>query len=206
MHPHLSDLAAPLAANQWDTTPIQAFKNGNERALDEFYLLHRREFLRWSEKTFGLDATEALDIYQDAILILYENIRRNKLNQLNASLKTYFFGIGKHLILKKMSRQRNERRRWETWQEPEREESDWLEAEDPFAREERIEAVAAALSGLSERNRSILTLYYYHQLPLKTIAERLGYESVDVVKSQKVRCMKYLKKQLESQLSGKLAV
>lgn len=182
---------------QSDVARIYALRNGNTRALDEFYLLHRREFMKWAERIFGLDSAEAVDVYQDAILILYENINRGKLSNLNASLKTYFFGIGKNLILKKISRERNEKRRWETiHRHTGPTEIELL----PDHEEDKLEAITAGLQGLSERNQSILKLYYYQQLPLKEIAEQLGYESVDVVKNQKVRCMKYLRKLVEEKL------
>jgi RNA polymerase sigma factor (sigma-70 family) len=70
----------------------------------------------------------------------------------------------------------------------------------PDDREESLEAVKSGLEELSTRNKAILKLYYYRQLPLKDIAQRLGYENVDVVKNQKVRCIKYLKKQVEQRL------
>jgi RNA polymerase sigma factor (sigma-70 family) len=183
-----------------DFTHLIAVRERNTCALDEFYLLHRREFIKWAEKNFGLDASEALDIYQDAILILYENIRRGKLSQLSATLKTYFFGIGKNLILKKLARCKSEIKRWEAVM-TEEEHALIPDFEKHYdCQEDRFDAVAAALNGLSERNKSILQLYYYHKLPLKEIAEQLGYESVDVVKNQKVRCMKYLKKLMQNQL------
>jgi RNA polymerase sigma factor (sigma-70 family) len=186
-----------LPSLQSDVARIYAFRNGNTRALDDFYLLHRREFIKWAERTFGLDSAEAVDVYQDAIIILYENINRGKLSNLNASLKTYFFGIGKNLILKKLSRERSEKRRWETiYRYADPTESELLSEHE----EDKLEAVSAGLQGLSERNQSILKLYYYQHLPLKDIAEQLGYESVDVVKNQKVRCMKYLRKLVEEKL------
>jgi RNA polymerase sigma factor (sigma-70 family) len=182
---------------QRDQDCIQAMRNGNSQALEEFYLITRREFLKWSEKSFGLDSMQAMDVYQDAIIILFENIRRGKLNQLNASLKTYFYGIGKNLILGRMARAKAERKRWEVAFSNYTTDEIALYPDD---REESLEAVKSGLEELSTRNKAILKLYYYRQLPLKDIAQRLGYENVDVVKNQKVRCIKYLKKQVEQRL------
>ncbi|MES2731393.1 MAG: sigma-70 family RNA polymerase sigma factor [Bacteroidota bacterium] len=202
MKSYQTESTARLCANQRDLAHLLSFKNGNSRALDEFYLKHRREFLKWAEKIFGIDSAEALDVYQDAILILYENIHRGKLYQLDASLKTYFFGICKNLILKKLARSRSEKKRWEVVIK----EGDQAIAPDydkvTDHEEMRLDAVVSALNGLSERNQSILKLYYYNKLSLKDIAEQLGYESVDVVKNQKVRCMKYLKKLLSDEFAG----
>jgi RNA polymerase sigma-70 factor (ECF subfamily) len=200
MNYYQTQKAIQPSPTQRDYVHIMSFKNGNPRALDEFYLRHQREFLKWSEKVFGLDATEALDVYQDAILILYENIQRGKLNHLSASLKTYFFAIGKNLILKKLARRKSEIKRWQNAIKEE-EHTQVSEFDSLHDQEQtRFEAVVSALEGLSERNQSILRLYYYHKLPLKDIAKELGYESVDVVKNQKVRCMKYLRKLMETQM------
>jgi RNA polymerase sigma factor (sigma-70 family) len=202
MKSYQTESTARLCTNQRDIAHLLSFKNGNSHALDDFYLKHRREFLKWAEKAFGIDSSEALDVYQDAILILYENIQRGKLHQLDASLKTYFFGICKNLVLKKLARSKSEKRRWEIVTQ-ESEQSTSLEYDKAVEHEEmRMDAVISALSGLSERNQSILKLYYYNKLSLKDIAEQLGYESVDVVKNQKVRCMKYLKKLLSDELTS----
>lgn len=192
--------------NQTDYAYLSSLKNGNPRALDEFYLRHQREFLRWSDKVFGLDATEALDLYQDAMLILYENIHRGKLNELRSSLKTYFFAIGKNLILKKLAHRKNEMKRRQGARK-EQEYTDVPEFDHPADHEQvRFDVVVSALKDLSERNQSILRLYYYNQLSLKDIATQLGYDSVDVVKNQKVRCLKYLKKMMEMRLQQAYAL
>ena len=188
----------PKKPYQKDQELIQDMRNGNSSALDEFYLLNRREFSKWSEKLFGLDSAKAMDIYQDAIIILYENINRGKLSQLNSSLKTYLYGIGKNLILNKMAREKAEKKRWQEVYPFEETEEITLY---PTVREESLDAVKSCLEGLSIRNQAILKLYYYRHLPLKTIAEQLGYENVDVVKNQKVRCIKYLKKLVEDRLN-----
>jgi len=188
----------PKQTHQRDQDRIQDLRNGNYSALDEFYLLNRQEFMKWAEKLFGMDAAKAMDIYQDAIIILYENIKRGKLSQLNSSLKTYLYGIGKNLILSKMAREKAEKKRWQEIYPSEETEEITLYSD---VREESLDAIKLCLEDLSNRNQAILKLYYYHHLPLKMIAEQLGYENVDVVKNQKVRCIKYLKKLVENRLN-----
>ena len=192
-----SESGVPPPANQPDVARIHAFRGGNLTALDEFYWRHRREFVKWSEKKFRLDAAEAVDIYQDAVVILYEKVTQGKLDALNVNLKTYFFGIGKNLILKRIDRLRKERERRDAYHYTTQTNPDPV---DDYQRE-RIEAVADAFEELSAKNQAILKLYYYHQLPFQEIADRLGYESVDVVKNQKVRCLRYLRKLAEERLT-----
>ncbi len=166
---------------------LEALQSGQPQALEQFYVAHRWPFLRWSEKVFGLSYEEAVDIYQDAIMIVYEKITSRKLTVLESSLKTYLFAVSKNLILKSL-------RRREATQAAlaEREKlSPHEEAEEQA--ELRRETVRTIVAGLPDPCKSILQLYYYQQLPLRIIADQLGYKSEDVAKVQKNRCMKSLR-------------
>ena len=88
--------------NRNDTDLLQKLKNGDTGALDRFYIAHRMEFVKWADKTYGLGSSEAIDIYQDSFIILYENIMNGKLINLESSLKTYMFAVGKNLNRKTM--------------------------------------------------------------------------------------------------------
>ncbi|MCB0839730.1 MAG: sigma-70 family RNA polymerase sigma factor, partial [Bacteroidetes bacterium] len=63
---------------------------------------------------------------------------------------------------------------------------------------EKEKVMKMAIKSLGDTCRDILTLYYYHRFTTESVMNRLGYKSTDVVKSQKVRCMKSLKKIIET--------
>ncbi len=120
-------------------------------------------------------------------MIVYEKITSRKLTVLESSLKTYLFAVSKNLILKSL-------RRREVAQAALAEREKLSPQEEAEERAEfRRETVHTIVAGLPDPCKSILQLYYYQQLPLRTIADQLGYKSEDVAKVQKNRCMKSLR-------------
>jgi RNA polymerase sigma factor (sigma-70 family) len=173
-----------------DQQLIESLKQGDTRALQNFYSAHRREFIGWVQKAFGYPPEEATDIYQDAIIVVYENILSEKITTLKASLKTYLFSIGKNKLLRKIDKDK----RMES--EPEsvpmlREVSTELDDEQEL--HARYQAFADYFETMGDPCKSILYLYYFKNLAMQKIAAMIGYKSEDVVKSQKVRCLKTLK-------------
>ena len=59
---------------------------------------------------------------------------------------------------------------------------------------ERNALIKYILNKLDENCREILVLFYYQKLSLESIAEEIGYDGVNSVKSRKYTCMKKLKK------------
>lgn len=178
-----------------DLALVKKLRSGDTTALDGFYTTHRLEFLKWAYKSYNLTSDKALDLYQDTIIILYENVMKGKLIYLQSSLKTYVFAIGKNLILKQFNKDRRFTNEWDAVQEE-------PEMFDESTHELNLqeEAVSKCLQNLADPYRSILQAYYYQKLSMKAIAEKLGYKNEDVVKSLKVRCLKVLKKAVSEAL------
>ncbi|MDJ1503746.1 sigma-70 family RNA polymerase sigma factor [Xanthocytophaga agilis] len=168
---------------------------------DQFYVSHRSEFLKWAYKHYHLLPEEAVDVYQDAIVILYENATSGKLDHLQCSVKTYFFGIAKNLISTYLKKKIKEKEKYEKLPEnlslleslavTERN-NDWMEYS--------IEVVGDAIKKLSGKGQAILHLFYYEKMSLKEITQVLGYKSEDVVKTTKMRYMKILREIIESEI------
>lgn len=170
--------------------------------LDQFYTSHRTEFLRWAYKHYSLSPEESIDIYQDAVIVLFENYQKGKLQDLRSTVKTYFYGIAKNLIfafLKSKSKQK-------AWMEPFSESnveaenipytdahSDWLE--------DTIEVITDNVKRLSVKGQNILYLYYYEKKSLREITQLLGYSSEDVVKTTKMRYKNLLRQMVQDELN-----
>lgn len=124
-----------------------------------------------------------------------DNVRSGKLVNLDSGLKTYLFSIGKNVLLKKYNDKRNE-----------------ISYEDAYMRVDRvmmdnnyelnkqksalIERIAETTIKMKEPCKSILKHYYYENLSLEKIAILMNYKNANTVKSQKIRCMKYLEESL----------
>ncbi len=174
-----------------DIELVNRIKNGDSASLDKFYSKHRAEFFQWSYKYFGLTADQALDIYQDTFVILYENVKKGKLQFLQSSLKTYMFAISKNLILHQFSKEKKFKEKWEDLKE----ESD-IEDKSFDDQSSIHEALIKCLDKMAIPSQNLLKAYYYEKLPMRTIAEKLGYKNEHVAKNMKLRCMKMLKKAL----------
>ena len=171
---------------------IEQIKQGNEDALVKIYVRYKSEFIGWSVKKFNLSHEESEDIYQDAILVFRNNIVSNKLIELNSSVKTYLFAVAKNIALKKINRSARQLSDEVVDKEPATAKSDAIDY--VMADNERQKLIANMIEKLKEPNRSILKMYYYQNLSMSEIAEKLNYKNDKVVKAQKVRCMNELKK------------
>ena len=78
---------------------IEKIKNGDKAQLEIIYKSHKFEFISWLTNKFHCSEEEAKDVYQFAVMTLYDNIRNERLSELSSSIKTYLFAIGKHKIL-----------------------------------------------------------------------------------------------------------
>lgn len=173
---------------------VERLKRGDEEVLKKIYESYRKPCRAFLIKTYGLSIDDASDVYQDAILVLFENVNNGKLTVLESSLKTYIFAIAKNLGLKRLSRSlKVQHLEHETAIE---EAVDDFEADD--SGEEQLDAMRTAFANLGEPCKTILSSYYYKGMSLKEIAKQLSYQSSDVAKTQKSRCMKQLRNALKS--------
>lgn len=127
------------------------------------------------------------------------NARSGKLIQLDSGLKTYLFSVGKNVLLKKYKLKKKE-----VSYEEVNSKSDTLELYDYDElfnyKNKLIDKVAELAVKMKEPCRSILKYYYYENLSMGKIAEEMKYKNADTVKSQKLRCIKYLEELLEKEM------
>ncbi len=170
-----------------ESSVIQQIKSGDQKVVERIYTEYKTEFLAYALR-FSVNEEDAVDIYQDSIVVLYENISSGKLTSLTSSLKTYLFAIGKYKIYNclKVKPITEELTDCEFLLKDEGNEEFLL-------REENIEKVQNAYKQLGDKCREILKLFYYENRTIEEIKHCLGYRSKDVVKSQKSRCIKQIK-------------
>ena len=68
--------------------------------------------------------------------------------------------------------------------------------DDELEFEDKLKQVEACMVKMGNPCKTLLELYYYHKCRMIEIAERLGYNTADVAKNQKAKCMKRLRKLL----------
>lgn len=171
---------------------LQAIRAGDETIVNRIYRENREGFLGWARRHYPLEEEVLVDIYQDAVIILYQNVVEEKVTDLRSTLTTYLFGIAKNLILKALRQKK--RTPLQLDQIPE------VAVAPHFLQktehDHQQQKVRAALARLGKVCQQILEYFYYYEFSLEVIAERLAYKNANTVKAQKHRCMKQLEEQL----------
>ncbi len=171
-----------------DQQLVAKIKEGDEASLVEIYKRYRPPFIQWAQGSYKVDENTAADVFQDAVVCLYRNVVRGKLENLTSSLKTYLFAIGKNILRKKAQAQvaMDTDDLWVV---------ENLQAEpiDHFAENDRQRFVARLMNTIGEPCKSILRYYYFKGFSMEAIAREMNYKNENVVKTQKLRCLTTLK-------------
>ncbi|MDX2286471.1 MAG: RNA polymerase sigma factor [Bacteroidia bacterium] len=179
----------------------EQLSQGHTHGLRQVFEETHRYCVRTLMHKTGCDASDAEDLYMDAVLIFRENILSGRLAQLS-NLRSYMYGICWNLW-RDLNRSRS---RWEREQN-EIERQFWLAAgksETPFEPEdadlvrERIRRVTEALGRLGQTCRELLNYVYVEQLPQQEIAARMGFANANVVKVTRHRCYQQWMKLIDS--------
>jgi RNA polymerase sigma factor (sigma-70 family) len=171
-----------------DHAYINRIKTDREKCLEELYLKYRLDFTEWANHKFGVEIEEAEDIFQDSLIVFYENVLTGRLTTLSSSLRTYLFAIGKHKILKfkkKLPLYAN------VEDVPDINLVD-TSIEDLAIAEEKHKAVHSAMRLLGPDCQKILEMFYFEECNLTTVAKALNYKNENVAKVKKASCMRKL--------------
>jgi RNA polymerase sigma factor (sigma-70 family) len=175
---------------------IAAIKEDNERVIHELYNSSQAKFVNWIKGKYKIAPQEAcLEIYQRSFTVLYFNVKKGKLNDLDASIETYLFGIGKMVV-----------REW--WREASKyKEDDLNEAMEDLSKIdlfgdalnqksdkfELTEQLAKGMNEIGEPCKTVLQLFYWEQNSMEAIAIKLNYKNEQVAKKKKYLCLQKLK-------------
>ena len=163
-----------------DEAIIYGIENNEEDALTYLYKIHYPMILHFIQNNSGTEE-EAKDIYQEAIIIFYEKIKKGSL-ELNCQIKTYLYSVCRRLWLKKLA----EKNRYSgsltdsdsylnlTEEVPGLEEAD-----------QKFTLMALALDHLGEPCKSLLEDFYFQELSMQIISEKFCYTNPDNAKNQK---------------------
>jgi RNA polymerase sigma-70 factor (ECF subfamily) len=185
-----------MSINQADIL-LDQLKRGDENVFRRVYEDNRDKFINYARK-FSLPEEEIIDIYQDAYLIFYDNIMNGKLTKFTSSISTYLFSIGKYLILENLRKNKKGISK----------EYDLtivgsldlnienFEIETKELTKEQ-ELLFKYFNTLGKKCQELLNLFYYKGFTIKEILQTENYNSENVVKSQKSRCLKTLKERIK---------
>lgn len=162
--------------------------------LGQFAIEQWTQARAWMRKCFPVLSDDDLgDVFQEAFLTLYNNIRTGKLSELTSSLSSYFFGICKYKALERM---RALKKDWRSVS---------IELVDGEIRDDKIreimltsgveetlndkeaDLVRQMVRSMPEPCNRLLWGYYWDNFTLKSLAVQLGY-TAGSIKVKAMQC------------------
>jgi len=175
------------------TELIKDLANKDKHAIEFIY---KQYYPTVRKMLFKMGAHSELikDIFQEAIIILYFNLKKSTFS-LNCNLKTYFISIVKNLFLNELKKTEIKKIIFNT---------NLINEEKDFYTEntlnidleenEQLKMLEKALQILGNPCKKILELFYLKNLSMTQIAQIMGYTNSNNAKTQKYKCLLRLKK------------
>jgi RNA polymerase sigma-70 factor (ECF subfamily) len=167
----------------------------SEQGIKEIYTSYRNEFLLWAVRHHSCTMDEAKDVFQQCVVIFYENIVSGRLTEITTQVKTYIFSIGKNKILELL---RSKKKLAPEFNDQIYKDNSYVDSEMEEEYEEKLKYVEAGLGKLGDPCKSILTQYYYHKKSMVEISQILQYKNSDTVKNLKYKCIQRLRRILKA--------
>jgi RNA polymerase sigma factor (sigma-70 family) len=129
-------------------------------------------------KTNSGNSEDAQDIFQDALVVLYQKVQQPAFS-LSVPLKTYLFAIVKNCWLQEL----RHRTKLPVGVAPDDVAEMIIEEEPGFS------TATVAFNMLSEKCKELLVLFYFKKKSFKEIAKVFSFSDERVAKNQKYRCI-----------------
>lgn len=169
---------------------IDGLRTGNNEVLSALYKKYYNIVLKFIVNNSGTQEA-AQDIYQETIIVLYENVQKPGF-ELNCQLQTYIFSIAKRLWLKQLKKSSK------TFLFKEDGENELVDVSEEITehlnKEVELEKLTQSLTELGEPCATLIKDFYVQKLSMDEIAEKFGYTNADNAKNQKYKCLQRLKK------------
>ncbi|MBX3165231.1 MAG: sigma-70 family RNA polymerase sigma factor [Bacteroidetes bacterium] len=169
---------------------VEGLRCGDSHVLNALYKKYYTIVLKFIVNNSGSQEA-AQDIYQETIIILYQNVRKPEF-ELSAQLQTYIYSIAKRLWLKQL------KKNGKTFLFSENQEEDVMDVSEDMTeyvqKEMDIEKMNKSLQELGEPCATLIKDFYVQKLSMEEIADKFGYTNADNAKNQKYKCLQRLKK------------
>ncbi|WP_425393070.1 RNA polymerase sigma factor [Ekhidna sp.] len=179
---------------------IISIREGDQQIMEDVYFKYRKDFVNWSMGKFGISKDDALDHYQDTLTIFFEKVMNGSLSDIESSLKTYLFGIGKNKVRQQFEGEARKEKHGEGLKEHYR-----FLAEDGDASiifEEAKRQTAELFNSIGEGCKEILRLFYYEKRSMSEIASIMGHKNEGVSRTTKKRCLEKIRSEVKKPLTN----
>ena len=167
---------------------FERIQKGDEKALEFIYKKYYRMMTKLVITNSGTEE-EARDVYQDALVVFWQKARSGNL-VLTSKMSTYIYSICQNLWRKELDRKKR-------LSNEEKDSSESMDLDSP----EREKIIAQCLEQLGETCRKVLMFYYFDELSMQEIADKLGFANTDTAKTKKYKCKQKLDELVKAQYS-----
>lgn len=161
---------------------------GDEKALEFLYQKYYRMMTKMVITNSGTEE-EARDVYQDALIVFWQKATSGNL-VLTSKMSTYIYSICQNLWRKELDRKKR-------LSSEEKDTSVTLDTESS----EREKILAKCIDQLGETCKKVLMFYYFEEMSMQDIADKLGFANTDTAKTKKYKCKKKLDELVKAQYS-----
>jgi RNA polymerase sigma factor (sigma-70 family) len=172
-----------------DDALISGIREGNRQLIQTLYTANYPMIRKLVIDNSGSEA-EAKDVFQEAIIVFYENIRTKGFN-LTCKINTYIYSVSRNIWLKQLKRKMPQIKDLNDHKQIIDISRDFGKHEE---RQNRLDKLNNALEEIGEPCNSILTYFFFNRLTMEEIAGKMGYTNAANAKNQKYKCFKRLKK------------
>jgi RNA polymerase sigma factor (sigma-70 family) len=173
-----------------DKTLIRRIQENDRTVLGDVYAKFRKMVISHI-KNHGGSNEEAEDIYQESIIVFWQNVSSGKF-ELTAKISTYLVAVAKNKWMVELRK-----RKFNITEDP----PENTQNDDPLILDEMIEnedseKIRTALDQIQPVCKKLLILFYFEERSMKEIAQILQFANPNVAKSKKYQCKDALKKML----------
>lgn len=191
---------------------MSSLKSSNMNPLlEDFVKTQRNKTIAWLQKNFNITHDDCEDIFQESFIVLDNNIKKGKLDNLTSSVSTYFMAICRNKTMELLKSNgkyikydfTNIDESTITFDSNKVDIILSLEHDDTDNIEEKEALVRKMVRNLPSPCNELLWGYYRDGFSMKVLAKQYGYSSESAVKVTKHRCCEKFHKKF-SELYNKL--
>jgi len=174
---------------------ILKLRSTNDQIVDQaFTFLYREYFpvIRSFIKNNNGTEDDAADIFQDALIVLYDKVRDENF-VLTCAIKTYIYSICKNLWLKRLKKKKKTLLKSEGFEtinlDPNMDEI--------LENREDVNLVATLLNKIGGDAKRLLIYFYFDGLKTEEVTLKMGYANDQVTRNKKSKCIKKLREMIK---------
>ena len=151
-------------------TWIEDIRSDPDRALKNIYQEERSFCLSWMRKHTSLSDNDQIEIFQSAVVILYDNIMNGKLTEAKSKLSSYLISICKNKS-QEVHRRHSKHSGSDSITDSVIGSHIIDGGDEKVEKEEKINAVAQILLRMGAPCKTIIELYYYQKMSMVDIGQ-----------------------------------